>query len=320
MDDTDLAIIIILTGNSRMSYHDIAESLKLSINAIHKRVKNLVKTGAIKKFVTKLSLPYSNVLIYGSCGTKDMEKTFNELGANDFIYNVTICSDNYLIIHSQLEKIEDLDSLVSFVRKTANMTEPTIGLHTVNNSTITYDLFKQDNPEEEYLIDKSNSDLDYLIVYSLKDNSRKTVTGISDEIGVSSKTVRRRLNRLIEKNLIYFTLEIYPDRSGDLTSNLILKMRPEAGDDKEKIIEKLKEEFGIKILFHWSFSNLPNEMLVLIYTHSMRELQEIEKFVSKLTDTVESYRFIIGYKGEMFESLRERYLEKKIKEIKEKSK
>ena len=123
----------------------------------------------------------------------------------------------------------------------------------------------------------------------------------------------------IEKNLIHCTLEFFPDRSGDITANIILKIKPEAGDSKEKIVEKLKEEFGIKIVYHWTFSNLPNEMIVLIFTHSMRELQEIEKFVSKFTDTVESHRIIIGYKGDIFDSLRERYLDKKIKEIKEKS-
>ncbi len=321
MDDTDLTISLILSGNSRMSYQELSGMLNLSVNSVHKRVKKLVESGIIRKFATKLNLPFSNVLIYGTCSTNDMEKAYIKLGQHVNIYNVTISSDNYLIIHAQLEKIQDLDSLVSFVRKTAKMTEPTIGLHTISNSDMNHDFFHFKGPEEdEFLPEISNSSIDYLIVDSIKDNSRKTITEISDEIGVSSKTVRRRLNRIIEKNLIHCTLEFFPDRSGDITANMILKIKPEAGDSKEKIVEKLKEEFGIKIVYHWTFSNLPNEMIVLIFTHSMRELQEIEKFLSKFIDTVESHRIIIGYKGDIFDSLSERYLDKKIKEIKEKSK
>jgi DNA-binding Lrp family transcriptional regulator len=321
MDDTDLTITLILSGNSRISYHDLAGILNLSVNAVHKRVKNLVKSGIIRKFVTKLNLPFTNVLIYGSCKTNDLDKAYIKLGEHVNVYNVTVSSDNYLIIHAQLE-IQDLDSLVSFVRKTAEMTEPTIGLQNVYNSRVIHDFFNLKGPDEdEFLPDISNSSIDYLIVDSIKNNSRKTVTEISNEIGVSSKTVRRRLNRMIEKNLIHCTIDFFPDKSGDITANIIVKMKPGAGsDEKEILVEKLKEKFGIKIVYHWVFSNLPNEMIILLFIHSMRELQEIEKFVSKFTDTVESHRIIIGYKGDIFDSVRERYLSEKIKEIKEKSK
>lgn len=42
MDDTDLTITSILSGNSRMSYQKLAGMLNLSVNAVHKRVKNLL--------------------------------------------------------------------------------------------------------------------------------------------------------------------------------------------------------------------------------------------------------------------------------------
>lgn len=268
-----------------------------------------------------MNLPFTNVLIYGSCKTNDLDKAYIKLGEHVNVNSVTVSSDNYLIIYAHLE-IQDLDSLVSFVRKTAKMTEPTIGLHTVYNSRVRHDFFNLKGPDEdEFLPEVSNSSIDYLIVDSIKNNSRKTVTEISDEIGVSSKTVRRRLNRMIEKNLIHCTIDFFPDKSGDITANIIVKMKSAVSDDeKEKIVEKLKEEFGIKIVYHWVFSNLPNEIIILIFIHSMKELQEIEKFVSKFTDTIESHRIIIEYKGDIFDSVRERYLSEKIKEIKEKSK
>ncbi len=47
MDDTDLMICLILSGNSRMSYQELSGMLNLSVNSVHKRVKKLVATTII---------------------------------------------------------------------------------------------------------------------------------------------------------------------------------------------------------------------------------------------------------------------------------
>ena len=71
-------------------------------------------------------------------------------------------------------------------------------------------------------------DLDYQIINSLKDDARKAIADIANELGISSKTVRRRLNRMIKNNLIELTLEWYPDKSDDITTLMDIRLKPES--------------------------------------------------------------------------------------------
>ena len=53
-DKVDEKIIEYLRDNSRESFVDIGKKLKLSESAVRRRVKNLVDSGAIKKFTLEL--------------------------------------------------------------------------------------------------------------------------------------------------------------------------------------------------------------------------------------------------------------------------
>jgi DNA-binding Lrp family transcriptional regulator len=53
-DKVDEKIIDFLRENSRESFVDIGKRLKLSESAVRRRVKNLVDTGAIKRFTLEL--------------------------------------------------------------------------------------------------------------------------------------------------------------------------------------------------------------------------------------------------------------------------
>ena len=61
-------------------------------------------------------------------------------------------------------------------------------------------------------------ELDYKIVRSMKDDSRKAISVVAEELGVSAKTVRRRLIRMIKNYLIEFSIDWYPDASNDIIS------------------------------------------------------------------------------------------------------
>ena len=78
----------------------------------------------------------------------------------------------------------------------------------------------------------SNSRLIYAIINSIKENSRKTISEIANEVGSSTKTVRRRLNQLNEKNYLHYSIGFYPDKSGDITSYFILKLNPNTNTSK----------------------------------------------------------------------------------------
>jgi DNA-binding Lrp family transcriptional regulator len=306
MDEIDITISMILMANSRMPYSDIADVLQMSVNSVHKRVKSLVEIGALQNFQAKLSFflfpNMVNVLIFGQSPIKNKKNLINKLGKNEFIYNVTQASGDILFIHAYLENINELDTLVSFIRKTAEIKEPFIGLD------------KGEPPNNVKIpTDMNISKLDYLIIYSLKNNSRKTISDISKEINASTKTIRRHLNRLIEKNLVRFTVDWYPDKTPQMVSMILLKLKPNVDFDDSLFIADLRNQYNQKIVFHWTFSNLPNSLVVCVRTETMKEIQDIKESLYLME--FESVDVHILIEGKMYSTWLDTHLDNKIKEL-----
>ena len=310
MDTIDFSISMLLMVNSRIPYKELAEIFKMSVNSIHKRVKSLVELGVIQNFKTRLGFSNfpntTNVVMFGTPEGKNKKTLINSIGENECIYNVTQASGNTFYIHAYIRNLNELDSLISYVRKTGEIKELTVGLD--RNSPDSY--FKG-------VDDLTLSKLDYLIIDSLKNNSRKTIIDVANEVEVSTKTVRRRLDRLIEKNLIHFTIDWYPDKTGEFLSIIIIKLNPDTNIDDKEFINKLRERYGSKVLFSWAFSNLPNLKLLCVWTHSMKELQNLES--SFLSDNYDSIDVTVLLEGKMFPTWLDLYLEDRINEIKSQS-
>ncbi len=311
-----------LVVNSRIAYKELAETFNMSVNSIHKRIKSLVELGILYNFNTKLGLlnfPNSvNVIMFGNSKTEEKNELLDKLGRHECIFNVTRASSNLYYIHANLKDFNGLDPLVSFIRKEGEIDDIEIGLDSIPPSpnapiTTETDPISKSNTkiwQKEY----KYSDLDFLIINSLKDNSRKPVTDIAGEVGTTPKTVRRHLNRMIEEKLLDFSIEWYPDKSSIILTIFILKLDPTLQEDKFKIMEELRKEHGQNILFSWNLSNLPNQMLVCAWTHSMKELQELE--TSLISQKFSSVNTTVLIKGKMYPSWRDMYLEEKIKDIK----
>lgn len=306
MDETDVALSLMLMANSRTSYKELADSFNMSINSIHKRVKSLVELGIIKNFRTSLALPYFkhiiNVIFYGITSAKDKKDLIEKLGSNECIYNVTQASGNLIYLHAYIRNLAELDSLVSFIRKEGEMTSLTVGL-----DKNTFSIFNKD------FTDLSLSPLDYKIIYNLKDNSRKPITEIADELGYSTKTIRRHLDDLIKNYLIHFTIDWYPDKTAEIFSIVIIKWKQSIQINDTQYINELRKRYGQKLVLSWTFANIPELMLILFWTQSMKELQKIESDLMEAD--FESVNVTILVEGKIFPTWIDQHLEDKIKEI-----
>jgi len=311
MDEIDISLSLMLMVNSRIPYKELAEKFNMSVNSIHKRVKSLVDLEVIQGFKAKLGFPnfprITNIIIFGISDLRQKKQLINKLGENEYIYNVTQGSGNTFYIQAYLRNISELDALVSFVRKTGNLTDFIVGID------------KEMPPIAlEELTVKPLTDLDYLIINSLKDNSRKSISDIALEVGASTKTIRRRVDRLTENFLVQFQIDWYPDKTGIIPLMINLKLDSSKIIDDKEFKEKLKKLFGSKLLITWSFSNLPNLKVILIWAQSMKELQEIQN--SLLSENYEKVDLTILIEGKMFSTWIDTFLEDKVKEIKSKSK
>ena len=288
-------------ANSRTPYKQLADNFHISVNSIHKRVKSLVQQGVIQHFKARLGIAnfpnISNIVMFGVPNVKDKKLLLEQLGENEFIYNISRASGNKFYIHAYIRNINELDALVTFIRKTGKISELTVGIDR--------------NMPSILIRDKLNlSNLDYLIVNSLKNNSRKTISDVAEEVGASTKTIRRRLDRLIEHFLIEFQIDWFPTI---IFTMIILKLKSDSLIDDSDFNNNLKKNYGSQIVFSWAFSNLPHTKLICVWTKSMKELQEIES--SLVSENYDSVEVTILIEGINFPTWRETYLKEKIQEI-----
>ena len=267
LDKTDVILCQLLLANSRISYRELGEKLNLSVTAIHNRIQSLIELGIIRKFTAKLSLfakGGTHVFIFGSSKTNQIRDLNAKLAENGSIYWLAIGGGNVLYIGAYLRHIGELEPLVRFIKEAAQMPEPTVGITT----TPLPPFFKDINPEVKLC------ELDYKIVRSLKDDSRKATSIIAEEVGVSAKTVSRRLNRMIKNYLVTLSIDWYPDASNDIISAFHVQLKPDANPNT---MNAIWQKHYPNALFYWGFSNIPNTYIFLTWTPTSKELRELRE-------------------------------------------
>ena len=136
---------------------------------------------------------------------------------------------------------------------------------------------------------------------ALGNDSRKPIADIAEEVGVTAKTVRRRLSVMNSKGLVEFSIEWYPDTSNDIITTMQLRLKPSA--DRSTVAGILKNYFP-NMLFYYQFINFPNELLCFVWTNTMKELKDIQQRLEK-EETVASIVSNILYTGYIFDTWRD---------------
>ena len=292
VDKTDLILSMLLLTNSRTPYRELADKLNLSANAIHKRIRSLIEMGVIRKFTTKISLAALQAIVVTVYGKSDAESVANlheKLGTHGSIYWVTLGGGNYIIIGAYLRSMQEIESLVDYVKKEALIPNPIVGLHPAAPTNLRFSAEKTLHP------------LDLQIIYALSNDSRKSIADVAEEVGVTAKTVRRRLSSMTRNGLVDFSIEWFPDTSNDIITTMQLRLKPDA--NKSTVSGILKKYFP-NMLFYYQFINIPNELLCFAWTNTMKELKEIQQRLEK-EETVTSIVSNILYTGYIFDTWRD---------------
>ena len=295
-----MALIQLLLVNSRLSYAELAEKLSLSVNAVHKRIQSLIEAGVIRKFTAKLSALAVNfvpVFISGTSQLSTLQGLPDKLKTQGSIYWLAVGGGKYLYIGANLRNINELESLVSYLRKEAGIAEPTVGIMAIPTFMF---------PANLESLDTALCDLDYRIISSLRDNARKAISDIAAELGISAKTVRRRLTRMIKNWLIELSVEWYPDASNDIITLFELRLQPDADIG---VAYKIFKKYSPKVLFYWSFANIPNTATFAVWTNSMKELQSIRENIEKEEGVLSIIPNIL-YAGYIFSTWRDQIINK----------
>lgn len=262
MDEIDLQILMQLFNNARITFRELGEMLDLSVSAVYKRVNLLVDTGIIRAFVARPSLhalKYIYLFIEGYSTAKSLEKICDEIGAHKSVNAVGYAAGSWLYIICHLRDITELQELSVFVAKTGQMQNPRIGI--VNFQY-------QVTPEPL-------TTMDYKIINSLRRDARKAVVDISDETGLSAKTIKKRIDRMQKHQLIRLTAEWNPIYENCLVTVFTLHLAE--GMDIREQFEHLYKKYIKNIVVAFSYSNIPDILTMEIVTASTFESQQIHK-------------------------------------------
>jgi DNA-binding Lrp family transcriptional regulator len=301
MDKLDLKIILLLMNNSRLTYREISDYLGLSVNAVYKRVQNLVDLGIIERFTARLK-PYAiNALytfIFGQSNIAVDNNLINKIGEHENTWQIILSSRNYVYIGAMLEDIHQLEEYSQFVSEMAKILSPNVGLL----SGIQY------ISPVPYIIPKSSSmdydTLDIEIIRSLRMDARKPIREVAEDVNSTPNTVRRRLDRLIEEGIIELSINFNPKASNDIFAVFQIEINPTM--NKTSFARYLNEKYHPNLFYVWTFSNLPNLIHCWVWTNNMKELNELTQKIKE--EDINSLVFDIMYQAFYFNTWKEKKL------------
>ncbi len=276
MDDKDLELLKLLLFDGRMTYELIAKKLKLTPYLVKKKIQNLVDMGVIMKFTTNINfLLFQKSVCYTLAEVKqetDQQELIERLGQLDEVTGGAISLQNKMqIIHTysddyefkkNLEKFMQYDEIVNF--------ENFILLIPPNLSFKNTRLIKTD----------------WKIINSIKNNCRKTDIEIANELGISSKTVKRRLSYLKENNIILFMIDLDTSAADFLSYLLIVKFQKIASESLNKVMKIVKKYFYV-----WRVAN-QEAFIFTVFIDKLREIDEQTKEIEKVPHVKEVISYV----------------------------
>lgn len=301
MDEIDRQLMLFLAENPRMPYRELADKLKVSVQAIHRRIQVLMKKGVIRSFSAGVSIRKIRavpVMVFGRSDSLQIEDMVKKLGENKMVSSVLVAGGNYIYASGLLKSVSDLEKFAELVKRTAEISAPTVGIYSTD-AGLAPDFMDGGRRSSE---DSSLSSLDMKIISSLQVDGRKAIADIAAELGVSAKTVSRRLEKMLEEGSIDLIVPMDPTFCGDIVSlvHLILS----EGADKRALGTKFVNRFSPRVWYLRSFSNLPNFLMAVICTDTMLQLKEILDEISKYPG-VKTVIPNIWYKDYIFKTWRD---------------
>ncbi len=263
MDDADLRIIQELVANARVTYRALADRLGLSVNSVHKRVQHMTEQGIIQEFtlhLTPRAVPQVWVRVCGASATKLMDGTVEQLGKNPYTSMVAVSSNNVLHVVGVLRDFTEISQFVDFVVRTGEIERPDIRL--------------PNPPLSPGIAGVALTGTDYRILAALRENSRKQIVDVATELGLAAKTVRRRLERMEENELITYGIKFDHALLGGTFTLLDLYVKN--GIEAREVQRLIMNKYSKNLMSLRTFSTLPNEITLDVWTRTMTDLKALQ--------------------------------------------
>ena len=194
LDELDGKILRSLSKNCRISYNGLGNEIGLTAKSVKARVKKMQASGVIDSFIVKVN---PLVLGYSKFCLLVLKMNRNAADQDHIRHILTLLGDILYTGHV-------LGGISTFKFAVKKEAEDKIKLLI---DMIGQDVMIQNQTSVFPNVKEQPSYIDFKIIRCLLDNPRMEISDISEKISVSSKTVARRLDRMIDNHVLDFTLQ-----------------------------------------------------------------------------------------------------------------
>ncbi len=268
-----------------MPLKELASKLGISRQTVSKRLQVLSKLGTFKCIKAKISYGYYGDLtfpvIWGISKATSINDTLDKLGENESTFAAAVLGGGVLLVFGCLREASELERYVESVKRVADITETTVGLLSYHDG-INLDCWSEGATLSRSC--RQLSPLDLKIIASIHDDPRKPPQKIADTVGVSTKTVRRHIERMRSEGSLDFRIPVDFPPGGSFFTLLFVNLK--SGADKVKVGRRIRSTYPQCVLIARPFTNIPDFIRVLLRSDKMSEIRRIIKEVSEDEDVL----------------------------------
>jgi DNA-binding Lrp family transcriptional regulator len=194
LDKTDLNILTVLAKDSRTSYRSAGSMVGLTSKSVKSRVKSMAHNGIIEKFIVRV-----NPAGFGYRTVHVVVKTNNAITKDEVIERITQFGDiAYYVYHMGRTLMAALIIKESLYNNNI--------INSLNNFLAPAVVHRTLISELPASVNVSETDLGIMKCLLLS-GARMEISDIAKKLGVSEKTITRRLDRMKEGHLLEFSVQ-----------------------------------------------------------------------------------------------------------------
>ena len=247
LDQLDIRLIEELEVDVRQTYKDLAAKLDVSIPTITGRIKRLIDGGVISPicWVDSRSLGYKYSIIFGICTQPGHESDVaNELAANSHVAAVYTVTGRFSVIAwARFRTVAALSDFLSNDLKPIPAVLSIEKMLMLREVMVSPRLLTDDiGPHTPEYSENGLDELDINVIRELQEDARQTISQLARKLGVYHSTIFRRMQRLMDKNIIRFGVSNNPFALGyEGVATVGLKCDPGKTREVAKAIASYKQ-------------------------------------------------------------------------------
>jgi DNA-binding Lrp family transcriptional regulator len=293
--------------NPRIPYQTIADAVGISIHSVQRRIKALEEGGYILGYRACISddhLGLISVMVKGWIDSGSITDQFHRISKDVRTEYIIYASGNRLFTFGLVTDNNEITAYVEMVKGEGIRLDPDIDL--------LYTVYPERFRTRAIPHKPSISGTDVKIIRQLSQNSRMSINAIAQQTGVSSKTVNRRLAKLIDDHIVSMYPVIDPSKSpSDL---ILLEIRKKQDVKVDKVVPIIVRTCSPYISSIQGSRNRPDQLFGMCWTETTKDLDDMMSSLERLNE-IEFLTPHILVKSVQVDSVREEMMERYLKDL-----